>query len=359
MLWGRVDLGGGDGHEQEGAGAMAAPNVAIGWFTDQAYNAILLAEDEARMLGQRKVEPEHLLLAAARRGNVEQLLAREGIAASAIHAAVMRMGGFGANLVLGPVPRSTRGQAVLQQAIAAAAKRGIRGPSTEHLLLGLAEQGDAMVVLHALGLRDVRELVDAKYPVTRGPLDPDVVERRARTVAARKPPSPGPIPPVFERFSTEAHLVVEAAVESARSLENQYVAPAHLLLALLSSQKGIVARVRPRYQAQFDAMAGRAAELMAGHSRAARQIGQDVVDRRARVSTAATGIFSAPARHLVAEDVLSVAHRLDHRIVGTGHLFLAVLESPDEDVVEILEASPDARQIAGEVTEALPGDEHT
>jgi hypothetical protein len=98
---------------------------------------------------------------------------------------------------------------------------------------------------------------------------------------------------------------------------------------------------------------------MAGHSRAARQIAQNVVDRRARVSTAATGIFSAPARRLVAEDVLSVAHRLDHRIVGTGHLFLAVLESPDEDVVEILEASPDARQIAGEVTEALPGDEHT
>jgi ATP-dependent Clp protease ATP-binding subunit ClpA len=86
---------------------------------------------------------------------------------------------------------------------------------------------------------------------------------------------------------------------------------------------------------------------------------QDVADRRARVSTAPTGIFSAPARHLVAEDVLSVAHRLDHRIVGTGHLFLAILENPDETTAEILEALPDAQQIAGEVTEALPGDEHT
>ncbi|MGA2453378.1 MAG: Clp protease N-terminal domain-containing protein [Solirubrobacteraceae bacterium] len=338
---------------------MEAPDIAIGWFTDQAYNAILLAEDEARMLGQPRVEPEHLLLAAARRGNVEQLLAREGVTAGAIHAAVVRMGGFGAQLVLGPVPRSTASETVLQQAIAAATKRGIHGPSTEHLLLGLAEQGDAMVVLRELGLGDVTALVDAKYPVTRGPLDPDAVERRERTVAARKPPAPGPIPPVFERFSREAHRAVEAAVESARSLENQYVAPAHLLLGLLGGEKGVVASVRPRHQRQFDAATARAAELMADHSRAAGQMAQDVADRRARVSTAPTGIFSAPARHLVAEDVLSVAHRLDHRIVGTGHLFLAILENPDETTAEILEALPDAQQIAGEMTEALPGDEHT
>jgi predicted ATP-dependent protease len=49
-------------------------------FTDQAYNLILAAEDEARMLGRAMVEPEHLLLALARRGNVESLLARRQVA---------------------------------------------------------------------------------------------------------------------------------------------------------------------------------------------------------------------------------------------------------------------------------------
>jgi hypothetical protein len=243
-------------------GAAQTSIDPIGWFTDQAYNAILLAEDEARMLGQPRVEPQHLLLAAARRGNVEQLLAREGITASAIHDAVLRMGGFGADLVLGRVPRSLPSEDVLQQAIAAAAQRGIRGPSTEHLLLGLAEQGDVMVILRELGAVDVAALVDAAYPVTRPPVDPDVVERHARTVATRNPPSPGPIPPVFERFSAEAHQVVDAAVDHARSLENQYVLPTHLLLALLGSQKGVVSSVRTRHQAQFDAMARRATELM-------------------------------------------------------------------------------------------------
>jgi hypothetical protein len=41
--------------------ASAWPDDPLGWFTDQAYNAILLAQDEARMLGRASVEPEHLL----------------------------------------------------------------------------------------------------------------------------------------------------------------------------------------------------------------------------------------------------------------------------------------------------------
>jgi ATP-dependent Clp protease ATP-binding subunit ClpA len=326
--------------ETEAASAMESPSVEIGWFTDQAYNAILLAEDEARMLGQPRVEPEHLLLAAARRGNVEQLLAREGVVASAIHAALVRMGGFDADLVLGPVPRSTVSEAVLQEAVAAAAKRGIRSPSTQHLLLGLAGQGPAMAVLRELGLVDLTALVDAAYPVTLSPLAPDVVERRALAARTRTAPSPGPIPPVFERFTAEAHRAVEAAVESARSLEDGYVAPAHLLLGLLGAEEGVVASVRARHDRQFDTVTRRATELLA--------------DR----PVPATGIFSAPARRLLAEEVLKVADRLGHRSLSTGHLFVAVLENPDDKTVEILEALPNAQQIAAEVIEALPGEEH-
>jgi ATP-dependent Clp protease ATP-binding subunit ClpA len=333
--------------------------VSLGPFTDQAYNAILLAEDEARMLGEAVVEPEHLLLASARRGNVAQLLAREGVVASAIHAAVVRMRGFGAQLVLGSVPRSKASELVLQQAVAAAAERGVAGPSTQHLLLGLVCQDEASAVLRELGLVDVAALVDTAYPVTRPALDPCVLERRAHAAVARTPPSPGPIPPVFERFSREAHRAVEAAEDSARSLENQFVEPAHLLLGLLDVEDGVVASVLSRRQAQRDAIAGRAAELLAGRATAARRSSGDVVDRRARVSTAPTGIFTAPARRLVAEQVLEVAERLGQRSLGTGHLFLAILENPDEASVAILEVVPDARQLAGELVAALPGDEHS
>lgn len=337
---------------------VAAPTGVIGPFTDQAYNAILLAEDEARMLSEAVVEPEHLLLAAARRGNVEQLLARGGVTASAMHAAVVRMRGFGAQLVLGPLPRSTASEMVLHEAVAAAAERGVTGPSTQHLLLGLVRQGGASAVLRELGLVDLTAQVDAAYPVTRPAVDLYLLERRADAAVARKPPSPGPIPPIFERFSAEAHRAVEAAEESARSLENQYVQPAHLLLGLLHVKDGVVASVLSRRQAERAAMARRAAELLAGHATAARRSAQDVVDRRARVSTAPTGIFSAPARRLVAQQVLEVAERLGERSLATGHLLLAILENPDDDSTAILEALPDAQQLADELVEALPGDEH-
>ncbi len=338
---------------------MEAPTGVVGLFTDQAYNAILLAEDEARMLGQAAVEPEHLLLAAARSGNVAQLLAREGVVASAIHAAVVRVRGFGVQLVVGPVPRSTAGQMVLQEAVAAAAERGVTGPSTQHLLIGLARQGGAATVLLELGLVNVTALVDAAYPVTRPAVDPHVLERRAHAAVAREPPSPGPIAPVFERFSAEARRAVEAAEERERALGNRYVEPAHLLLGLLDAEDGVVANVLSHRQAQRDAMTRRATELLAGHATAARRGSGDVVDRRARVSTAPTGILTAPARRLVAEQVLEVADRLGQHSLGTGHLFLAILENPDENTVAILEAWPDTRQLAAELVAALPGDEHS
>ena len=325
------------------AAAVDAPGVPLGWFTDQAYNAILLAEDEARMLGQSRVEPEHLLLAVARRGNVERLLAREGISAGDIHAAVVRTGALGVELVLGSIPRSPAGEGVLRHAVAAAARRGIGGPSTEHLLLGLAEHRGATDVLCELGVLDVIALVDQAYPRTAPALDPQTLERRARELAAGvgTPPSPGPIPPVFERFSAEARQAVEAAIEHARSLENPYVTPAHLLLGLLAVEEGVVADVRARYERQFEAAARRAAEIM---------------DERA---SHATGIFTAPARRLLAEEVLTISDRLGHRLLGTGHLLLAIVEDQDEDTAEILDALRDTQQIVAAVTGALPGDERS
>src|ERR1700761_6870923 len=129
---------GGDtgGAGEEPGGAIVWPEDSLGWFTDQAYNLILLAEDEARMMSHGSVEPEHLLLATARRGNVERLLA--GLD-HALHDVILRISGFGEKLELRP-QRSSASEEVLRQAVSAAATRGVLGPSTEHLLLALGEQ---------------------------------------------------------------------------------------------------------------------------------------------------------------------------------------------------------------------------
>ena len=106
---------GGGGTDFDFRVALAWPEDSLGWFTDQAYNAILLAEDEVGMLSHATVEPEHLLLATTRRGNVERLLA--GLD-HPIHDAILRIRGFGPKLELRP-RRSPASEEVLRRAVAA------------------------------------------------------------------------------------------------------------------------------------------------------------------------------------------------------------------------------------------------
>jgi ATP-dependent Clp protease ATP-binding subunit ClpA len=308
--------------------AFAWPADPLGWFTHQAHNLILLAEDEARMLSHPRVEPEHLLLATARRGSVERLL--DDGAGRAIHDAIERINGFGAKLELRP-RRSPASEQVLDRAIIVAADRGVLGPSAEHLLLALAEHELPARILAELRISDVEALVDAKYPITRPPIDPALLQRRAAQLATRgsTPPTPGPNPPIFERFTSHARDAINAGIEAARKLDDPHVAPMHLLLGALDAN-GIVATVRTR-------------------------LGWEIPPTSAvrRRYSRATDIFSDDARRIVAEDVLIIAERLDHRPLTTGHLLIALLESPDDRTTEMINWLPDPSTITAAIVNLL------
>jgi hypothetical protein len=224
----------------------------------------------------------------------------------------------------------------LRLAVSAALARGVSGPSTEHLLLALGEQEASARILAELGLRDVRPLVNAKYPVTRAPLDQAFVQRRAPQLAGmiRRTPSPGPIPPIFERFTSQARDAIDAGIEHARKLDAPYVEVAHLLYGILTSKTGVVATVRSRHNWDLPP----AAFVKPQYPRA-------------------TDIFSDDARRIIAEDVLVIAERLDHRPLTTGHLLIAIVESSDEHAGEITRLLPDVRKITAAVIDALPGQE--
>ena len=313
---------------------IAWPEDSLGWFTDQAYNLILLADDEARMMSHATVEPEHLLLATSRRGNAERLLA--GLD-HAIHDQILRIRGFGEKLELRP-QRSPASEAVLRRAVIAAADRGVLGPSTEYLLLAVAEQELPSQILGELGITDVQGLVDAKYPVARPSIDPAVVQVRAAQLAVRgqTPPSPGPIPPIFERFTSQARDAVNAGIEHARKLDAPYVEPAHLLYGVLGANTGVVATVRSRHSWDLPPA-------------------QFVEPRYSR----ATDIFSDDARRIVAEDMLIIAERIDHRPLSTGHLLIALLENPDERTNEIVESVPELAAMTVPIIDALANDDET
>jgi ATP-dependent Clp protease ATP-binding subunit ClpA len=313
---------------------FASPVDSLGWFSDQAYNLILLADDEARMLSHPTVEPEHLLLATTRYGNVERLLG--GAPGGSIYDAILRIRGFGERLELRP-RRSPASEEVLGRAIVAANARGVRDPSTEHLLLAVAEQELPARLLAAIGIPDAEALVNTKYPASQPPIDAAIVLRRAAQLAevGSTPPSPGPIPPVFERFTSHARAAIQAGIANARTLDDPDVEPIHLLLATLNAD-GIAATVRAH-------------------------LGWEIPP----ISVArpgwpgATDIFSDDARRIVAEDMLIIAERIDHRPLSTGHLLIALLENPDERTEEIVESLPQLATITEAIIDALAIDDET
>jgi ATP-dependent Clp protease ATP-binding subunit ClpA len=306
----------------------------IGAFTDQGYNAILLAEDEARMLGRPLVEPEHLLLAAARYGNVQRLLTRPGVTAGAIHAAIVARGGRGDDLILGRVPRSAASDRALLEATSEAFERGSGAPSTEHLLLGVARSDTVAVVLGELGLADPLALVNAEYPRRRRSLDAGQITERIAVAGRRDAPRPGPMPPVFERFGAESRAAVDDAIEAARSFESAYVTVEHLLVGLLEVRRGAVAALGAKHAAKLDALAAHAAAGL-------------------EPPTTFHSIFSASARQVVAEGVLAVAHRLGSWEIAAGHLLLAVLESPEPAMTRLQATVPGAMSMTTALADAL------
>jgi ATP-dependent Clp protease ATP-binding subunit ClpA len=315
------------------------PRDSLSWFTDQAYNAILLAADEARMLSHPRVEPEHLLLAAARRGNVERLLADQGIGARAIHDVIVQIKGFGGKLELRP-SRSPASEEVLHRAVTAAAARGGLSPSTEHLLIALGDQELPGRILGELGIRSAQALVDVGYPVSQPPVDQALLERRAAQLAASgtPAPSPGPIPPVFERFTDQARNAINAGADYARRADDRWVEPAHLLFGVLNAEAGVAAAVRTRY----------------GWDRPPAQIAEPPA-----YSPRATGIFTPETRRILAEDVLIIAERLDYRALTTGHVLLAILERYAYLTIEFINSLPGIREITAAVIDALPGEQDT
>jgi Clp amino terminal domain, pathogenicity island component len=322
-------------------------------FHPRARELIVLAEDEARMLGRPVVEPEHLLLALTRCGTVRWLFAECGVSGSDVHAAIVRASGVGDDLVLGAVPRSSATDAVLERAVDLAAERGELDPGGEHLLLALALAGcgNVRTILGELGIDDAVTLVDSASPARPPPISAEQLKQHLVRVGVRSGTwRPDPIAPMFERYTAEAQRAIRAACEAAALLEHLYVQPLHLLLGCLHVPDSLAARVLDAELAPSDM--GTLGEAM----ERARMYGPNPAHQ-------ATGIFTARARRIVAQDAFSYAYRHDHLSIGTGHLLLATLDAEDRAIDRIvgsglMGSGPVHDRLARALTRALPGDEH-
>ncbi|HEY3946264.1 MAG TPA: Clp protease N-terminal domain-containing protein [Solirubrobacteraceae bacterium] len=309
-------------------------------FAGDAPDLILLAEDEARMLGRMMVEPEHLLLAFSRRGPVNELLRECGVGAGELYAAVVRAGGLGDDLVLGRLGRSRTAEAVLQRAVAVAAERGQRRPDGVHVLLALAGDERVRALLGGLGLDDLAHVVDERHPPGSALSDQETrveLVRAAMDETVRRAYVPVP---AFERFTPDARRAIRAAAETAALLEHREVDPFHLLLGCLQVAESFAARVlSPLWEEGELGPVGEAMEW-------ARLHGPDP-------SHQATGIFSQTARRVVAENALKLAYRFGHPQISTGHLLLATLDSQDRTTTRL--TRPHTQRLVRTLARGLPG----
>nr|WP_262429807.1 ATP-dependent Clp protease ATP-binding subunit [Paratissierella segnis] len=127
----------------------------FGRFTERAQKAILLAQEEAKILKHNYVGTEHILLGiiAEAQGVGAQVLQEFGVNLDSARREVVKLIGQGDQVseLLGFTPRTKR---IFELSFLEARNLGHNYVGTEHLLLGLLAEGEgvAVVVLQRLGV---------------------------------------------------------------------------------------------------------------------------------------------------------------------------------------------------------------
>jgi hypothetical protein len=141
-------------------------------FTDRARRVLVLAQEEARLLGHPFIGTEHILLGLIHEGDgvAAQAMHRLGISLEDVRDKVHDAVGPSATPPTGSPPFTPRAKKVLELSLREALQLGHNYIGTEHILLGLVREGEGVAarVLVSLGLelaavrQEVVQLVSGK-----------------------------------------------------------------------------------------------------------------------------------------------------------------------------------------------------
>jgi ATP-dependent Clp protease ATP-binding subunit ClpC len=112
-------------------------------FTERARRVVVLAQEESRLLGHNYIGTEHLLLGllAEREGVAARALESLDVTLDAAREQVREIIGPGQQELSGHIPFTPRAKKILELSLREALKLGSEVISTEHLLLGLVDEG--------------------------------------------------------------------------------------------------------------------------------------------------------------------------------------------------------------------------
>jgi uncharacterized Zn-finger protein len=115
-------------------------------FTERARQVIVLAQDEARTLKHNYIGTEHILLGLLREeeGLAARVLDTLDITVEEVRAQVTRIVGQGDQVATGQIPFTPRTKKVFELAFREALSLDQKNIDTEHILLGLAREGQGI-----------------------------------------------------------------------------------------------------------------------------------------------------------------------------------------------------------------------
>jgi ATP-dependent Clp protease ATP-binding subunit ClpC len=115
-------------------------------FSGPARRVVVLAHEEARLLNHSYIGTEHLLLGLVheREGVAARALASFGVVLDRVREQLGEMIGQGDSSPSGHVPFTPRAKKVLELALREALQLGHNYIGTEHVLLGLLQEGEGV-----------------------------------------------------------------------------------------------------------------------------------------------------------------------------------------------------------------------
>lgn len=115
-------------------------------FSDRARRVVVLAQEEARLLHHNYIGTEHLLLGLIREhdGVAAHALEDVGVSLEAVRSKIKQLIGVGAREPDAHIPFTPRSKRLLELSLYEAKELGDSEIGTEHLLLGLVEEGEGV-----------------------------------------------------------------------------------------------------------------------------------------------------------------------------------------------------------------------
>ena len=112
-------------------------------FTDRARRVVVLAQEEARMLGHNYIGTEHILLGLIHEGEgvAARALTALGLSLAATRQAVEDIIGSGSQAPTAHIPFTPRSKKVLELSLREALSLGSDYIGTEHILLAILREG--------------------------------------------------------------------------------------------------------------------------------------------------------------------------------------------------------------------------